>query len=1290
MGTTINPDLAQVAREVNLAIDQVQVTVELLDDGNSVPFITRYRKDRTGGLDEEQIRSIRQVLEKARALNERKQKILKSLQSQQKLTDELAALIDAADSLRRLEDIYQPFRPKKQTWASLARSRGLEPLAQEILAAEPAAADRRQRAAEFVDESQGLLATDDVLQGAGHLIAEAYSENLRLRDELRRMVKESGKLVTTRIEESATSQDEMDAEVSSSSPADEEPPAEPPPSAESAPEGPAVQEPPAEATAATEPAAEEPPAEEPPAEGTAAEGTAAEEPAAEEPAAEEPAAEGTASEERPAGEPPAEKPIAEKPIAGEPVAEGPGGEEPVPEGAAREQQSEEDPAAEEATARESSAEAPATSVSPPKGEASSGGEAPETEALLQDWSSTDAFPADATFFHATGREDAAAVEGEDGSESAAKPAPVSGRLTIKQLASKTRKESKKRKRQKKIESFKDYFDYREGVSKLPPHRLLAINRGERSKILRVRIELDNQAVISRAERCVIPPDHPHADFLRASLRDALNRLILPSLEREVRRELTDAAEAHAVQVFARNLRKLLLQPPVQNRRVLAIDPGFRSGCKLAALDEYGNVLGHTVIHVIGKEDVVRRGRQQVVEMIRMYHIPIIALGNGTGCREAEKLLADILAHELRDQDIRYAIVNEAGASVYSTSAVGRDELPRFDPVLRSAVSIGRRLQDPLSELVKIDPASIGVGLYQHDVKGKHLKESLDAVVESCVNYVGVDVNTASPALLGYVSGLNQLTARRVYEYRQRHGPFRDRNALKKVAGFGDVTFEQAAGFLKIIGGKNPLDATWIHPESYEIAERAIEKLGGDLRELAARMRAVARKALPPATAMQQFARGVLADPRDSGPAASGGDVIEEPPTGDGAPAPAPEEKTAGVQEPGAAVHEPAPAAHESAPAVHEPASAPHEPAPAAHEPAPATHEPAPAAHEPAPAAHEPAPAAHEPAPAAHDPAPVAHEPAPAAHEAAPAVHEAAPAAHEPAPATHEAAVHEPAPAAHEPAPAAHEPAPAAHEPAPAAHEPAPGAELETPATPEQAVAVAQGGEEESLSQRAAEAKPKELAAELGIGELLVRDILQALRRPGRDPREDLPQPLFRREVMKLEDLQPGMLLNGTVLNVVDFGAFVDMGLHDSGLVHISRLADRYVRDPHEVVSVGDILNVWVIEVDKQRRRVSLSAIPPGTEKAAPPRPERGGGRGRREGKRPGRGDRGEGKRADERRTGRGKPGRSAHTKPPQPVKPITPEMVDGKEPMRSFSDLLQFFEKKEEPDKRKKKGKKKS
>ncbi|HND55149.1 MAG TPA: helix-hairpin-helix domain-containing protein, partial [Pirellulaceae bacterium] len=360
----------------------------------------------------------------------------------------------------------------------------------------------------------------------------------------------------------------------------------------------------------------------------------------------------------------------------------------------------------------------------------------------------------------------------------------------------------------------------------------AINRGERSHVLRVRILADDAALEKETLEVLVPGGHPHAEFLQECAKDALSRLVAPSLERELRREMTEKAEHHAVDVFVRNLRKLLLQPPVHGRRVLAVDPGFRSGCKLAALDEFGNLLDHTTIHIIGPEQHRQLCRARLVDVINKFQLSVIAVGNGTACRETEALIADVLGTELKDRNVEYVIVNEAGASVYSTSPIGREELPKFDATVRGAVSIGRRLLDPLSELVKINPANIGVGLYQHDLKAKHLRESLDAVVESCVNYVGVDVNTASPALLRYVSGLNQLTARRLYEYRLQHGPFRTREQLKEVPGFGDATFVQSAGFLKIYGGDSPLDATWIHPESYDAARKVLTALESSEAEVA--------------------------------------------------------------------------------------------------------------------------------------------------------------------------------------------------------------------------------------------------------------------------------------------------------------------------------------------------------------------------------------------------------------------------------------------------------------------------
>ena len=542
---------------------------------------------------------------------------------------------------------------------------------------------------------------------------------------------------------------------------------------------------------------------------------------------------------------------------------------------------------------------------------------------------------------------------------------------------------------------------------------------------------------------LVSEDHSHRELLLECARDAIQRLVVPSLEREIRRELTEHAEAHAVRVFARNLRKLLLQPPVHGRRVLAIDPGLKNGCKLAALDAFGKVLDHSTIHLVGGEENVQGARMQLAELVTRHELPAIAIGNGSGCRETEEVVADVIANELEGRGVEYVIVNGAGASVYSASALGREELPDYDAIYRGAISIGRRLLDPLSELVKINPANIGVGLYQHDVKAKHLRESLNAVVESCVNYVGVDVNAASPALLSYVSGLNQLTARRLYEYRQEHGPFRSREQLKDVPGIGEATFVQAAGFLRIAGGDELLDATWIHPESYSVATKLLERFDCQLADFAA--------------------------------------------------------------------------------------------------------------------------------------------------------------------------------------------------------------------------ALASNG-------------PPDLAGfaqELDVGELLLRDILSALRRPGRDPREDLPAPVFRSGIMKLDDVEPGMELSGTVINVVDFGAFVDIGLSDSALIHISHLADRFIRDPHDVVSIGDVLRVWVLSIDKERRRVALTAILPGSQRKTGPseRPETAKRKPARKPQRP-----------QQVKRSSAQPGESRprppkfRQRPAAPAKPITQQMVEGDEPMRSFSDLVQYYE----------------
>jgi uncharacterized protein len=558
---------------------------------------------------------------------------------------------------------------------------------------------------------------------------------------------------------------------------------------------------------------------------------------------------------------------------------------------------------------------------------------------------------------------------------------------------------------------------------------------------------------------VLPPEtHTHVERLRAWAIDALERLLRPSLEREVRRELTDEAEEHAVKVFARNLRCLLLQSPVHGKRVLAIDPGFRTGCKLAVIDEIGNAQTHAVIFPHPPQAHRAEAKEKLLAMVREHNLQVVAIGNGTACRETEELVAEIIAESM--PELAYTIVNEAGASVYSTSSVGREEFPEHDATLRGTISIGRRLQDPLSELVKIEPQHIGVGLYQHDVHPRQLKESLGAVVESCVNFVGVDLNTASVPLLRYVSGLNQLTARRLVEWRQAKGAFERREQIKEVQGIGDGVFTQAAGFLKIPGGANPLDSTWIHPESYPVAEKLLDKMGF---------------------------------------------------------------------------------------------------------------------------------------------------------------------------------------------------------------------------TPE---ALRNRDEVAKLQEKLQGAPIEPIAEELQVGPATMHDIIEALQRPGRDPREDLPPPIFKKGVLKLEDLKPGMELRGKVLNVVDFGAFVDIGLKDSGLVHISQLSTKFIRSPHEVATVGQVVTVWVMSVDGDRSRVSLTMIAPGTPRRQPQKPQRP----RRE--QPAAGATVEKPEAvqeptpTEARTPRpAPPPRPAqrstvppppmHRKPrPKPAPPPLPQSVlEGTEPARSFGEL---------------------
>ena len=507
-----------------------------------------------------------------------------------------------------------------------------------------------------------------------------------------------------------------------------------------------------------------------------------------------------------------------------------------------------------------------------------------------------------------------------------------------------------------------YYNYEETIKKAAGHRVLALNRGEKEKILTVKVVAPEEDIIRYLEKQVITRDNPHtAPVLKNVVQDSYKRLIAPAIEREIRSQLTETAEDGAIKVFGKNLEQLLMQPPITGKVVLGWDPAFRTGCKLAVVDETGKVLDTVVIYPTAPQNKVAEAKAVLKKLIKTYHISLISVGNGTASRESEQVIVELLKEI--PEPVQYVIVNEAGASVYSASKLATEEFPNFDVGQRSAASIARRLQDPLAELVKIDPKSIGVGQYQHDMNQKHLGEALSGVVEDCVNKVGVDVNTASAPLLEYVSGISKALAKNIVAYREEHGAFQSRKQLLKVAKLGPKAYEQCAGFMRIQGGKNPLDGTSVHPESYEAAGTLLKKLGYEPEEIGAGgLKGIGKKI---------------------------GDY-------------------------------------------------------------------------------------------------------------------------------------------------------------------------------------------------------KKLAEELNIGEMTLKDIVKELEKPARDPRDEMPKPILRTDVLEMKDLTPGMVLKGTVRNVIDFGAFVDIGVHQDGLVHISQMTDRYIKHPMEVVSVGDIVEVKVLSVDLAKKRIALT------------------------------------------------------------------------------------------------------
>jgi uncharacterized protein len=1208
-------DLEPIAKQLKLPLQGVQRTAELLEEGNTVPFVTRFRRDQTGGLDEQQIRAIEKEVIRVKLLSERKEAILKSIESRGQLTPGLADQVKKARTLRAVEDIYLPYKPKKQSLAALARSRGLEPLALEIIAGQAESHDLAARAAAFVDPEKELADVEAVLDGARHLVAEHFGNHAALRAKVRGHLWRQGRLVSKKSQEPAESPDANSPEDSKGE----------------------------DQTASPAPAgAVEPPAE------TASEIHVAGEPhlaSTESPTSEPVQVEGaeTSSDASDQSDSPAvNSPVIETPATVTPTSEVATTETPTPDTAATET-----PATEAETTEAETTETAATETA---------SETPTSETETSAASPTETASVPSSYGELQSE---ASTPSVGATEPKAKPERKAKKDTVLSRRDQ-RRETRRRRRDRLVQSFKDYFDFSDPIGKVPHHRILAINRGERTKVLRVRIECADWAEFqAEIEKEFIPPEHMHAEFLRKCWQDAMTRLLLPSIEREVRRELNDKAEEHAVKVFARNLRKLLLQPPLQQHRVVAIDPGYRSGCKLIALDEFGKVLGHTFVNLVGKEQQKQTGREGLIQFVQQHRATVIVIGNGAACRETETLVASVLTTELKDQDIGYLIVNEAGTSAYSTSELGREELPDYDATVRGAVSIGRRSLDPLSELVKIDPASIGVGLYQHDVKAKHLRESLDAVVESCVNYVGVDVNSASPALLRYVSGLNALTARRIFEHRQQHGPFRRREQLKEVTGIGESTYVQAAGFLRIVHGENPLDGTWIHPESYPIAGRVLDAIGFSVEDL--------RVGESPELAKQTPSD---APPESTSPESTSSEATSPERTAPEPDSPEPNSLASTPEQTSSGSAVPETQSESPSPGMTTPESPPS----------------APVLPESTPCEVSSPESMLTEQPTVDNSAPVdAAQAIPVDAEAESTDSTQSADGSESTDSTQSADSTESTPP--ESSSIAHEPVSPGTDSAaidsPVACEvasPDTSSSIEQPAP----ASSAHARKAKELAEKLASIEVDKLAPELGVGTLSLEYILKSLARPGRDPREDLPPPIFRREILKLEDLKSGMELAGSVLNVVDFGAFVDIGLVDSGLIHVSRLADRFVSDPHDVVSVGDILRVWVVEVDQKRRRVSLTAIEPGTER---PRGQKPSGETAEQTRapRPRKSEpRVKKKDAKSQRLVRGRGRKSEHYKPKRvtkPVVPITKEMEEGKEPMRTFGDLKQLFDKRKRPEK---------
>lgn len=970
-------NLRHEARSLGIPLRQFQVVAELLDEGFTVPFIARFRKDQTDGLDIVQLRKIEERFGKLKQLNERKKTILRSLESQGVLTDQLKEKIDSAATSKRLEDIYLPYSSKKSPMASEAIEKGLKPLADAILSAAQSG-DLEQLATAYVSEEKGVASVQDALDGAKAIIAQQFSENFELRQTLRDILQKTGKVVSTQTENvSLKAAETIEPE--------------------------------------TEPTVE--------------------------------SSETVQEEAADVGAEPAEL-------------------------------TETEDAADNSTSESA--------------ELSDAAEIDVAFALAQ------GALADKDQVVVSKK----AIKRQHKAELHAREVAAVGDLTaLEAEAAKNKKLDKKAIQDEKIQkAYSEYFQFSEDVRRIAPYRILALNRGERAKVLKVSLTYDEQAARQATIKLSVPENHPYTEFLTNCANNAVTA-VMAFLEREVRKDLSERAEVHAVDVFTRNLTSLLLQQPVSNTRVMAVDPWYKSGCKIVVLDQFGNFIDRALVFIVGKKSKTENAAQVVVDMVKRNGVNVVAIGNGNVCRETEQFFANLIASQDALKDVSYTVVNESGANVYANSALGREEFPELEPSVRGAISIGHRLLNPLSELVKIEPSNLGIGPYQYDLKTKNLKQTLEKVVENCVNKVGVNLNQASAAELRYIAGLNPLLAGRIVEYRRKNGLFKNRRQLLDVPGITEQIYTQAAGFLKVVKSDEPLDATWIHPECYETANGILSKLG--------------------------FASSDLTDASKS----------------------------------------------------------------------------------------------------------------------------------------------------------------------------------------EQIKAAVDGADVTALAQ------------EFQLGTATVKDILAQLVQPGKDVRDESPAPVFKKKVLKLEDLEPGMKLRGTVLNVVDFGAFIDIGIRDSGLVHVSELADKYIHDPHEVVVEGDVVDAWVVNVNKELHRVSLTLIDPakprvpvsqrgsrrnenqekseenGQEKR-PPRKPRGE---KREGaprserrdfhpvnsenageKRESRNRRRDGEGRPERRDGdrqdrgprrdRSNQQREFISKAPvEPKKDLTDKQKTGKEPMRSFGDLAQLF-----------------